>query len=124
MNVAVGPTTGLRGGDDVRDHAGGAADVHVGAQRLRRQQRLGGGGLSLAVVIHVNSVAFSLPQALQECGVFGRADGIVQLVGHAAAVQVLELRKEGGDADASGDQYMFAGDLVEAEQIHRMRDFK
>ncbi len=48
----------------------------------------------------------------------------MQLVGHAAAVQILELREEGRDADAAGDQHVLAGDLVEAEQVHRVRDFQ
>ncbi len=43
VDVAVGPTAGVCGVDDVLDHAGGPADVHVRAQGLIRQQRLGMG---------------------------------------------------------------------------------
>src|ERR1700733_1980000 len=40
MNVAVGPAAGLRRGNDVLDHPGGAADVHMRTQRLIRERRL------------------------------------------------------------------------------------
>ncbi len=40
----------------------------------------------------------------------------MQLVGHAPVVQILELREEGRDADAAGDQHVLARDLVEREQ--------
>jgi hypothetical protein len=124
MNMAVGPTASLCGGDDVIDHAGRPADVHMGAQRLSRQQRLEANHLSFTVIVRVKPIAFAPPQALQKRGVFGRANRVMQLIGYPAAVQVLELRENGRDADATGDQHMLAGDLVEAEQIHRMRNFQ
>ncbi len=48
----------------------------------------------------------------------------MQLVGNGSAVQVLELGEKGRDADAAGDQHVLARNLVEAEQIHRMRNFQ
>src|SRR5450432_3014131 len=48
----------------------------------------------------------------------------MQLVGHVAAMQVLELPEKRCDADAAGDQYVLARNLVEAEQIYRMGNFQ
>src|ERR1700689_3021993 len=65
----------------------------------------------------------ALTEPRQESGMLGSANRVMQLVGHPALVQILEMRHERGDADAAGDEQVLARDLVEREQIHGMGDF-
>ena len=55
---------------------------------------------------------------------FRGAHRVVQFVGDAALMQVFELREERRYADAAGDQHVLAGDLVQGEQVHRVRNLQ
>jgi hypothetical protein len=63
-------------------------------------------------------------QAFVKRRMLGSAHGIVQFVRNTAVPQVLELREERRDPDSAGDHEMFARDLVEREQIDRVRDLE
>jgi hypothetical protein len=115
MDVAVGPTAGVRRRNHAINHTRRPADIDVRAERLISQQSVVVDRLVFTVVIHLEPVALACAQAAQEGGMLGGAHRVMQFIRCGSVPQVLELRHERRDADAAGDQDMFARDLVEAE---------